>query len=234
MKRLRYWIIRRIDGFLETSRRQELARGPREVMHGVPVVVFRDKAERVRARMDRVRAALDLVARHDATSLAALVDHFGHIQVLSTLGAPNAQYLHAERLCLLSAEYLERDTTEPARLAMTLIHELAHARQLGRDKPAAMPPAQAEWLSIGAELAFARKVPGTEPLQRAARKRLERRPDFYARPAEKEREAEFIHAQRLPRWFVWMLERFSGQGLPPPPHPPPNAPGRPGPASDGE
>ena len=223
-QRLRHWIVRRIDAALEKSRRQELARGPREVMHGVPVVVFRDEAPRERALLDRVRAALDLVARHDAKSLAAIVDHFDHIQVLSTLGVPNAQYLHAERLCVLSAEYLERDTTEAARLAMTLVHELTHARQLSRDRPVKMSVAQAEWLCIGAELAFVRKVPGTEHLQRAARKRLERRPDFYARPADKEREAEYIRAQNFPRWWMWMMERLSGNRLPPPPPESPAAP----------
>lgn len=219
MKRLRRWIVRRIDASLETSRRQELARGPREVMHGVPVVVFRDDAARVRARMDRVRAALELVARHDPKSLAGMADHFDHVQVLSTLGVPNAQYLHGERLCLLSAAYLDRPETEPARLAMTLVHEFTHARHLSRGGGATMSLAQQEWLCIGAELAFVRKVPGTEPLRRAARKRLERRPDFYDRPAEKQREADFIHAQRLPRWFVWMMERLAGQTLPPPPGP---------------
>lgn len=219
MKRLRRWIVRRIDASLERARRHDLAHGPREVMHGVTVVAFAD-GERSRALLDRVRAALDLVARHDPKSLAGIADHFDHIQVLSTLGVANAQYLHAERLCLLSAEYLERPGTEPARLAMSLVHELTHARHFSRAKPAAMSLAQAEWLCIGAELAFVRKVPGTAHLQQAARKRLERRADFYARPAEMEREAEFIHAQKLPRWFVWLLERLAGHKLPPPPEPP--------------
>jgi hypothetical protein len=220
MDRLRRWIVRRIDASLENTRRKELAHGPREVMHGVPVVAFKDDAKRTRALLDRARAALDLVARHDPRALAGIVDHFDHIQVICTLGPSNAQYVHAERRCLLSAEYLERPGTEPARLAMTLVHELTHARHISRGKGADLSLAQAEWLCIGAELAFARKVPGTEHLRQAARKRLERRTDFYARPAEREREADFIHAQKLPRWVVWMMERMAGRTLPPPPEPP--------------
>lgn len=220
MKHLRRWIARFVDWRLETIRRRSLAHGPREQMHGLTVVTYPSDAGHARALLDRVRAALDLVARHDPKSLASMRDHFDHVQVFYTLGAFNAQYLHAERLCLLSGEYVERESTEPARLAMTLIHELTHARHLSRPNPQPLSVAQAEWLSIGAELAFVKKVPGTARLQNAARKRLERRPDFYERPAQKQRDAEFIHRQNLPRWMMWIGERLAGRTIPPPAGPP--------------
>lgn len=205
---------------MERMQRHDLAHGPREQIQGITVVTFTADAERTRATMDRVRAALDLIARYDAKSLAALRAHFDHIQVSSLIGPANAQYLHAQRLCTLSAEYLDRESTEPARLAMTLVHELTHARHCSREKAVKLSLAQTEWLCIGAELAFIRKVPGTGHLERAARRRLERRPDFYGRRARVERELEYFREQKLPRWFLWILERLAGHRLARPEPPP--------------
>lgn len=219
MNRLRRWLVRHADRELERMQRHELAHGPREQMHGITVVMFTADAERTRAMMDRVRAALDLVARYDMKSLTSMRAHFDHIQISSSVPVANAQYLHTQRLCTLSAEYLERESTEPARLAMTLVHELTHARHFSREKAVKLSLPQAEWLCIGAELAFIRKVPGTGHLERAARRRLERPPDFYGRRAQAERELEYIYEQKLPRWFMWILERLAGHKLPP--HDPP-------------
>jgi hypothetical protein len=211
--RLRRWIFRWMTRRIESSRRRDLARGPREQMHGLTVVAYRCSAERARAILDWVRAALDLIARHDPGSLSAMRDHFAHVQVVDILGPLNAQYWHEERLCRLSGEYVQRDDTVPGRLAMTLVHELTHARHRNRARPGRLSVAQEEWLCIGAELAFIKKVPGSERLQRAARQRLERRPEFYARPAQAERVLEYVRSSGMPRWCRWIFQRLWGPML---------------------
>lgn len=211
--RLRHWLNVRITRHLENARRRELARGPREQMHGITVVTYRARAEHARSVLDRVRAALELVARHDPGSLDAMRERFAHVQVVATLGTANAEYRHGERLCVLSGEYVERESTQPARLAMTLVHELTHARHLGRARRVPLSTAQAEWLCIGAELAFIKKVPGTGHLRRAANERLARRADFYERPAQAERLLQYVRSTNVPRWVRWLLLRVLAPGV---------------------
>lgn len=211
MRPIRDLFLRGADRFVEYTRRWELANGPREVVHGVTVVAFRDEAAGEVALLDKVRAALELIARHDPDSLQGIRDHFDHVQVVYTLGIYAAECRAAERLCLLGGDYLAEEGTTPEAVAMVLVHELTHARHLARPGGRELSVPQAEWLCIGAELAFIRGVPGTERLQRDAEQRLERRPDFYGPEARRERARRLLHEQ-VPRPLTWLLERLAGAG----------------------
>lgn len=196
------WLNRRIRQVEAWARRTELRKGTRVELHGVAFVLERGDAAAYRVCREKVQAALELVARHDPRSLEAMRGHFSGILVWNGVHAANGSYLHPERLCMLNSRYVRAEGTEPARIAMTLIHELTHAKHFSRGRPLA--GVHAEWLCIGAELAFIRKVPGTEHLRRGAARRLERRPDFYSREAETQRGIADLEA-RGARWSVAFL-----------------------------
>lgn len=196
------WMQRRTARVQAWLRESELREGTRAEVHGVTVVIERGEAAESGLLLEKVQAALDLVARHDPRSLEAMRGHFSGILVWYGLNAANGSYLHSERLCMLYTRYVKAERTEPARIAMTLIHELTHAKHFSRGRP--MVGVNAEWLCIGAELAFIRKVPGTDHLRDAAAGRLERRPEFYSREAKMEREIEDMEA-RGARWSAAFL-----------------------------
>lgn len=202
MKGIGAWMHRRLDQLETWLRRSELRKGTRANAHGISVVIYRTNADQTRISMEKVHAALELIARHDPRSLEGMRSHFDTILVWYGLDAANAGYLHSERLCMLSFRYVEKESTEPARLAMTLVHELTHARHFSRGRP--LRGAHAEWLCIGAELAFIKKVPGTEHLRVAAARRLERRPDFYSAAADTERQLADLEAGGA-RWSAALL-----------------------------
>ncbi|HEU4880979.1 MAG TPA: hypothetical protein VFT45_02005 [Longimicrobium sp.] len=204
------WLARRMSQLEGWARRTELRKGTRVDVHGLAVVMHEADPVHSRACLDKVTAALDVVAEYDPRSLEAMRSHFSAILVWSWMVAANGSYLHSERLCMLWCDYVEDEDTEPARIAMTLIHELTHAkhaRRARRGRP--MDRAQAEWLCIGAELAFIRKVPETEHLRRAAAARLERRADFYSPAATAERKLEHLEDTGGRRWaaFLRFLQR---------------------------
>ncbi|HYR07351.1 MAG TPA: hypothetical protein VEQ60_06275 [Longimicrobium sp.] len=210
MHRWGAWLGRRMKQWEAWVRSTELRKGTRENIHGLEVVIHRTDAACTRARLDKVRAALDVVARHDPRSLEAMRTHFSAILVWRWMVGANGSYLHSERLCTLYCDYVGDADTEPARIAMTLIHELTHAKHDSR-APRRQPMSRehAEWLCIGAELAFIKKVPGTEHLRQAAERRLERRPQFYSRAADLERQIEQLEAAGGHRWtaFFRSLQR---------------------------
>lgn len=145
------WLGRRVKQWEARTRRTELREGTREDVHGLAVVIHRTDAASARARLDKVRAALDVIARHDPPSLEAMRTHFSAILVWDWMVAANGSYLHSERLCTLYCDYVANENTEPARIAMTLIHELAHARHSSRTRrqPMSWGHAAVHWRGAG-------------------------------------------------------------------------------------
>jgi hypothetical protein len=142
-----------------------LRRGLRSEHRGVPLVMHRAGPDHVRACLEKVRAALDLIAEHDADRLTELRERFKSVLIWYGPAPANGSYLHSQRLCELNCEYVEKAEIEPTRVAMTLVHELTHARLMETadpKRPMSIP--QAEWLCIGSEVAFAKKLPDAEHL----------------------------------------------------------------------
>ncbi|MEW5927309.1 MAG: hypothetical protein AB1941_07490 [Gemmatimonadota bacterium] len=163
----------------------------------------------MQACLDKVRAALDVIAEHDPDRLRELRERFDVVLIWYGPAPAAGSYLHSRRLCELNCEYVEKAETEPARVAMTLVHELAHARLMSTAdprRPMSLP--QAEWLCIGAEVAFAKKLPGAEHLVSAAQRRLDRRPEFYSPEAHAQRTLEALRALSPPGWLMRLAERM--------------------------
>lgn len=191
-------------------RRVVMRRSARHDLHGLTVVMHRAGRDHMDACVAKVRVALDLLDEYDPEKLEEMRARFDYVLIWPYLAASNGAYLHSERACELNCEYVEKESTAPARVAMTLVHEVTHARQFARHNPKRpMSRPQAEWLCIGAEIAFAGKVPGTEHLIAAARRRMERRPEFYSRRADAERAlAELRKGGVAPRWLLRLMKRM--------------------------
>jgi hypothetical protein len=163
----------------------------------------------VQACLEKVRAALDVIAEHDPDRLTELRERFDQVLIWYGPAPANGSYLHSQRLCELNCEYVEKAEIEPARVAMTLVHELTHARLMGTADPTRpMSVPQAEWLCIGSEVAFAKRLPGAEHLVSAAQRRMERRPQFYSPEAHAERTLENLRALSPPGWLMRLAERM--------------------------
>ena len=179
-------------------------------MHGIKVSVFVDNHDHCFERLDE---ALDLIAQYDPTTLDRMRKFFGGILVFGVERYRRAHWNDTSRLCVLTETYV-RSSARPEDLALTLVHELMHARlhragvEYREGRRAAI-----EVLCAMAELAFARRVAMNPSLAEDRGRRIEE----WSTGGETMwssatmRDAQFEHLRELgtPRWIVIALDRVS-------------------------
>ena len=129
----------------------------RKSVHGLPVSVV-GKPEDADDVFRRVAAALDLIDRYGIGGLDTIRNRLKRLLFTETSGG---DYHHSIRTCRISVSYARR--VPPVDLAMMIVHEATHARlaEEGR-KYIGDQREKIERECIAEEVAFAKRIPGTE------------------------------------------------------------------------
>lgn len=182
--------------------------GPRRTIHGIPVGVVRIEEHEASEEVlfERVTAALDLIAEHDPRRLGGMQSQLASILVWGGFAEAAGAYFPAQRVCMLSTEFVGRPDTPPVRIAMTLVHEAEHARIRQRGGKRTVSRYQEEWLCAGAAVAFARKVPGAEELADEYGRRLEQILEIYSPAATVERGRRGLRDLGIPEWGIRLIQ----------------------------
>ena len=151
-----------------------------------------DRRERT-VIFEKVAAAVALLAEHDERRLQYLRRDLPRVWVFG-LPAAIAQCRYELRMCVLDFDYVTSDATTPAHLALTLVHEGAHAR-LARAGCRYHEAARGriERVCVRQEAAFARRIPGADRLVDEAEERLENPDELFSNRARRERELAALH-----------------------------------------
>ena len=146
-----------------------------------------DEREYIR---EKLRAALEIIQVNAPVRFACLRRDVARIYVgpIPALG----QWIDDAKMCALDFDYLQRSSTSPSGLALTLVHEGMHARLIragfGYDENVR---ARIEDLCIRAEVIVARRMPDGEQLAaHAERRRNSFDSDFWTDAAHHERMRE--------------------------------------------
>ena len=145
-----------------------------------------DEVGRVAAK---ISDAVDLLSRYSPVRLNHLERDLPRIAVTAT--HHRGQCLFGVGICVLQAEFVMAGTTDPARVAMLLVHEGTHARLIraGFDYSEGRR-ARIERICIRAELFVARRIPEAQHLVTDAEKRLNRPDEFWSDAAFRARDVQ--------------------------------------------
>ena len=149
-----------------------------------------DSGERNRIQTN-VGAALVLMRDRAPVRYAHLRRDLPRISVAPTQHL--AQCLYGVGICLLQFDYVVSATTTAEELALTLIHEGTHARlkRAGFGYAEAIR-ARVERLCVLAEIVFACRLPGSEPLIADAQRRAARPAEFWSDAASQARDLKTL------------------------------------------
>jgi hypothetical protein len=179
-----------------------------------------DKRE---AALQRVEAALRLVKAYDRTRYNRLRRDLDRIWVrLLTDGC--AQFSPAWRACLIDERFVLAETTDTQLIAAAIVHEATHARLWHRGIGYEEDQRQrVEAVCLRRELAFARRLPGSERVREWAEATLAIPPTHWTDTAFQDRSLhgtiralQHLEPQWLSRFLIpiarWRLRRAAGKG----------------------
>lgn len=147
----------------------QLAR--RDVVLGIDVRVALSSGDASSELLARTHDALQLIQTHAAVTLSRIRADVRHILFADVRGG---RYMPSLRTCLIGEKFAIRAV--PLELAMMIVHEGMHARLWQTGFTYAQPLRERiERLCVGAEVAFAERVVGSEALVETAKRRLEMR-----------------------------------------------------------
>lgn len=143
---------------------------PEQRVHGVQVVVFGGKSEEG-ALVSKIREALTLIAQVDPKRFCRLsrdIEYIACIRAVYALG----QYIDQARACVLDLDYVRR-TTDPAQIAIVIVHEAIHARLHRAGVLFSTERAsRIERACAREEVRFAKRIPGADQLLEWTKERL--------------------------------------------------------------
>jgi hypothetical protein len=186
-------------------------------LHGVRVWYFMPLAEDARIVTERITRALALIAAHDPRQLELVRRHSAGIIVMDH-PMLRGSWESGARLVRLAERFLLSDKATPARIATTVVHEVAHARLEARGF--AYTPNRRhriEAICYRAGAAFARRLPEGETLAEEgallAQSAVASGPERWSPRAQVERDMRAMEILGVPAWLRralrWYLVRRS-------------------------
>ena len=157
--------IHRVSWWLDRVTRRTIWRwSSARVLRGIRTAALADPGH-VTICFRRIEDALELIERHDSTTLSRVRAHFDGILVMGAEPFRVAHWNQAARLCVITVKYLTAADTTSAHVALTLAHESMHARLCALGvKYEEGRRAVIEVLCGMAELALARRLPNEPEL----------------------------------------------------------------------
>jgi len=176
----------------------------RRVVDGYEVRVVRSASDRDEV-FEKVRDALLLLEKHGPRFRARLSRDVNRIFVTDMWGG---SYVAGLKTCCISIDFVR--SASALDLAMTIVHEATHARlsRLGFSYNKECRE-RLERLCVGAEIAFAGRVPGSEANIRKAQALLEKEwwtPDNYADATVAE-----LRERGVPAWLTSIVRRVGAR-----------------------
>jgi hypothetical protein len=183
-----------------TVGRFTVAISPRRTVGDIEIVDARENAEE-RPVFEKVEAALQLIADHDPNRRARIGRDLRRVVVMSHTGP---EYWPELRACILSERVVEKDSE--LGVATAVVHEATHARlwRLGIRYSSSIR-GRVEALCTRAELAFLRRVPGTEHFQEKLQRR---RAQWWTDEALTDRYTSRLEEAGAPRWLIWIFGKL--------------------------
>jgi hypothetical protein len=150
------------------ARRLAVRLGSKRTVHGVVLVdlIVRDEDG---PAAPEVELAIALIARHDPVRHRRMLRDVRYVVVTHTTEWAG-EYREDIRSILLDASNVLKQTVEA--VAMVIVHEATHARLFRMGLGRHPEPGRIEEVCVRAEIAFARKLPGTERLITGAESKL--------------------------------------------------------------
>lgn len=161
----------------------------------------------------KLEEALALIARVDPPRFARLQQDLQYFLIYGP-GTFRGSYVHELGMCRLDDEYVRAASTSPADLALTIVHEAAHARlEHAGVRYSDAHRIRIERGCIAAQIAFARKLSASAALVERLRDQHRRAEEVWSPAAAR---AHSIAALRrlgcpewLVRWHAWRTRRDS-------------------------
>lgn len=171
--------------------------------HGLEIVNL-SRSEVDALIFNRVARVLQLIQQYDASQLRRILADVRRIVVTPPGGAAGS-YWASVKACVLGAEHLLQDSCESA--AMTLVHEATHARlERAGIRYTSANRARIESICLRAEIAFGRKVPGTELLVEEAKHAMNT--EWWTDDAHSERRRHHLTVIGCPAWLIRFGDRL--------------------------
>jgi len=186
---------------------------PARVLHRVRTGVWLGAEDSDRC-FDRIDEALDLIARFDPDTLGSIQKQFRGILVFGEERFRSAYWVNEAALCVITSRHLESEKTQPEHIALTLVHELTHARLCASGIPYEEGRrGSIEVICAMAELAFAQKLPNRPDLTERAERRITEwsagREDHWSDDTMREAKLEQLREMGTPNWILAVLRRIS-------------------------
>jgi hypothetical protein len=183
----------------------------RSEVYGVRVWHFMPIGDGARMVSERITHALALIATHDPRQLELLQKLSAGIIVMDQ-PMLYGSWVRGPRLVRLTDSFLIGDEATPARIAVTIVHELAHARLDTRGFGYAPERRhRIEAICFRAEAAFARKLPDGDLLaeehEKLAQDALASGPGEWSRGAQLARDSLAMEMVGVPAWIVRAFRR---------------------------
>lgn len=197
-----YLLRRAVRRFILMFVRATLHTAHRRRVLAIPVYVERADELAPDACFSKVSEALSLIARYDPARFARMRRDLRRILVDGNR-VSRGQYVSEFTLCRLDDAYVASEQTSAAELALTIVHEAAHAK-VDRAGISYSPDRQIriERVCVAAEIAFARKLPNAKTLAAEARNRCVHAEAWWSPLALRHHRIEALKQLGAPMWFV--------------------------------
>lgn len=188
-------IVKLLQPFRRVIQRAVLKLGPKRIVHGIPLVdwILDDSED---PALEAVESALNLIWEVDPRRFRRMRQDVRYIVVTRTAGSAGEHWADI-RSVLLDAHNANRQVREA--IAMTIVHEATHARVRRWGVEISEDLSREEAVCVRAEIAFAKKIPGTDHLIRGAEAKLASR---YWERSRVNDIAKFLDESRWPSWIT--------------------------------
>lgn len=190
------WILKIVR---PAARKVALRLASKHEVHGIQLadLVLGGGAEST-ARVD-VANAIELINKYDPARLQRIQRDVRYVVVTATAGTAG-EYWEDLRSILLDASNAQRQTVEA--IAMVIVHEATHARLWRMGVGRCPDREKIERICVRSEIAFARKVPGTDRLIEGAKLKLASR---YWESSRAQDVETYLEKLGFPRWARRLL-----------------------------
>ena len=158
-----------------------------------------------RARKALLEQAVRLICAAQPYRLRQLRRYLKRVVISPTGGS--GEYWYGMGVCVLDPHYLGE--SDPIAAAMLLIHESTHGRlDRWRIRTTRRNVDRVERLCVGAEAAFAARVPGGEPHVDRVRRSLQ--DQWWSEERQRDRRRRRIAQLRPPKWLMSIYDQVMG------------------------
>lgn len=183
-------------------------RSRQHVVAGITVGIDADSEHDADLALDKISAAIQLIAQYDEPRWARFRSDVGGILVEGAVGSLG-EWLPGIRLVRVKEAFVQADRTSIADIASTLAHEGTHAQlwRRGFRYPEDMR-ARIEAVCVRSQIRFLRRLPDAADTIQRAGQGLSIAPEYWTNESFGHRKIENLIALEAPKWLVAIARWF--------------------------